>query len=298
MAPVTDQSLRVRPQERVVSAIPTPFGDDGGLDRSAFLALLAELEPEVDSVLVAGTTGEFLALSDEERLALVGDALEVFGADRTIAHIGAADQRHVRRLVDATAEQGATRVALLTPYYVPLNQAALLRWFTEAAGHLAGRALYAYLFAERTGITTEAATVGAVLEVDGVAGIKVSGAGAARLKDVVAARRAGQSVWSGDDANLGGVLHAGGTGVVSGTSAAFPALFGRLRRASTEGPVPEELAREVREATVAAGSTLDLLHTALARRTGRPWRSRLPGPAADVKDLERLSAVLATSFTS
>lgn len=280
-------------RERVVAAIPTPFDEDLTLDRQAFIDLLLELEPEVDSVLVAGTTGEFLALEDDERLALVADALAVFGPTRTIAHVGAASSRQVHRLLDATAAVGVQRLALLTPYYVPLDQAALLAWYVSAAQQLDGRVLYAYLFPERTGVTVQPVTIAEILGLEGVGGLKASGAAAQRLDDWVALSRPGQSVWSGDDGDLAGVLGHGATGIVSGTAAAFPQMFGRLRRSViADEAIPPELGARVDEAVAAAGASLDLLHTALARRTGSAWTSRLPGSIATPTQLERLGALI------
>ena len=81
----------------VFSAVPTLFGPGGELDLEANRALYGFVAGLVDGLFVAGTTGEFPALDDEERLALFELALEQAGPDRVIVHIGAADARHRRR---------------------------------------------------------------------------------------------------------------------------------------------------------------------------------------------------------
>jgi 4-hydroxy-tetrahydrodipicolinate synthase len=74
----------------IISAIPTPFAEDGKLNLPALRTNLERLEPLLDGVFAAGTTGEFLALSDDERIAVIEEALAVFGPARVVAHVGAA----------------------------------------------------------------------------------------------------------------------------------------------------------------------------------------------------------------
>ena len=52
----------------VYSAVPTLFSGDGELDRDANRALYKLVAGLVDGLFVAGTTGEFPALDDAERL--------------------------------------------------------------------------------------------------------------------------------------------------------------------------------------------------------------------------------------
>jgi len=79
----------VSPVPVVLSAVPTLFGPDGALDPDANRALYKLVAGLVDGLFVAGTTGEFPALEDAERLSLFELALAEAGPDRVIAHIGA-----------------------------------------------------------------------------------------------------------------------------------------------------------------------------------------------------------------
>ena len=107
----------------VLSAVPTLFGASGELDADANRALYKLAAGLVDGLFVAGTTGEFPALEDSERLALFELALAELGPDRVIAHIGAPDARHAARLARAAVALGATRIAAITPYYLPATNA-------------------------------------------------------------------------------------------------------------------------------------------------------------------------------
>ena len=85
------------PAPVVFSAVPTLFGPDGELDTGANRALYKLVAGLVDGLFVAGTTGEFPALEDAERLWLFELALAEAGPDRVIAHIGAPDARRASR---------------------------------------------------------------------------------------------------------------------------------------------------------------------------------------------------------
>ena len=71
---------------RVLTAIVTPFREDGTVDVDAFQRLARTLvENGSDGLVVAGTTGESATLSDEERLGLFSAATDAVGGDATVA---------------------------------------------------------------------------------------------------------------------------------------------------------------------------------------------------------------------
>src|SRR5699024_7068818 len=74
----------------ILSALTTPFTSEGEVDADAFRANLDRLAPLVDGVFVAGTTGEYPALTTAEHAGLVAQCLEVFGPRRVVVHVGAA----------------------------------------------------------------------------------------------------------------------------------------------------------------------------------------------------------------
>ena len=62
----------------------------------------------------------------------------------------------------------------------------------------------------------------------GLAGAKVSGSAATDLAGYVAAAP-GLRIFSGNDANPAATMRAGGAGVISGRSSAYPELYAALR---------------------------------------------------------------------
>jgi|SRR5450755_2205233 4-hydroxy-tetrahydrodipicolinate synthase len=105
----------------VITATTTPFTAYGELDVPAARRLFALLTATTGSLFVAGTTGEFPALEDAERLTLAELALTEAGPGHVIAHIGAPDARHGRRLAAAAL---ADLVSELVPGQAPAQAPA------------------------------------------------------------------------------------------------------------------------------------------------------------------------------
>jgi 4-hydroxy-tetrahydrodipicolinate synthase len=219
----------------VFSAVPTLFGADGELDTGANRALYKLVAGLVDGLFVAGTTGEFPALEDAERLQLFELALAEAGPDRVIAHIGAPDARRASRLAQAAAALGAWRIAAITPYYLPARPDELAGHYRRIRDAAPGPELYAYIFPERTGLRVPPPLFAEVAETAGLAGAKVSGSAAADLAGYVASAP-GLRIFSGDDSNPPAAMRAGSAGVISGRSSAYPEVYAAL----TDDPAQQQ----------------------------------------------------------
>jgi 4-hydroxy-tetrahydrodipicolinate synthase len=224
----------VSPAAVVFSAVPTLFTSEGEVDRGANRALYKHVAGLLDGLFVAGTTGEFPALDDSERLSLIELALAEAGPDRVIAHVGAPDARHAARLASAAAALGATRLAAITPYYLPVRPDELTAHFGQLRDAVPDLELYAYIFPERTGVRVPPEVFAAVVSAAGLAGAKLSGSAAAELAGYVAASP-GRRMFSGDDSNPAATMRAGGAGLISGRSAAYPEVYAALRSGDPDG---------------------------------------------------------------
>jgi len=241
----------------VFSAVPTLFGADGELDPGANRALYELVNGLVDGLFVAGTTGEFPALEDAERLSLFELALAEAGPDRVIAHIGAPDARHSARLARAAVALGATRIAAITPYYLPARPGELAGHYQQIRDAVPGPELYAYIFPERTGLHVPPPLFAEVAGVAGLAGAKVSGSASADLAGYVAAAP-GLAIFSGNDASPWASMRAGGAGVISGRSSAYPEVYAALKQ--------DEAGQERLDRIVALGASIGRLKHALQVR--------------------------------
>lgn len=286
---------------QIISALPIPFSEDGAVDWRAYDALLARVGPHVHGVLVAGTTGEFPALDDDERLETFRRAIAACGADRVIAHIGHASARQVIRLGLAAQEQGITRMATLNPYYLPADDDAVYDFYLAVTSALPGVDHYVYLFPERTGISVGFGVFEKIMRIPGMRGVKLSGAASEELQAYADSLMPGQELFSGNDATLPFVVANGGSGVVSGVSAAFPETFAALARAVDKAGQSEAshgaldlgegqgLQDVVQHLVSLAGPSIVRLKAAVAVNVQGSWKSRMPMAAID----ETLAAEIA-----
>jgi 4-hydroxy-tetrahydrodipicolinate synthase len=105
---------------RVLTAVVTPFSDDGAVNLEAFKRICAYLlENGSDGVVVAGTTGEAPTLSDQEKLELFAAAVEVVheNGGTVVANTGTYSTAHSVHLTREAHKLGVDGFLVVTPYY-------------------------------------------------------------------------------------------------------------------------------------------------------------------------------------
>lgn len=217
----------------ILSAVTTPFLPDGDIDAPGLRQNLERLEPLVDGVFVAGTTGEFPALEPGEHARVVEIALAVFGPERIVVHVGAPSTRQAIALARQAQVLGVRRAAALTPYYLPATAPGVIRHWTAIVDAFAGE-VYGYVFPDVALTDLLPEDLPAAVEA-GVVGLKVSGRASQRVPEYLQRAPDGFRLWSGNDADLPRVLAAGGWGTVSGVSSVCPHPWARLREALGSG---------------------------------------------------------------
>ncbi|MFE3459198.1 dihydrodipicolinate synthase family protein [Nocardiopsis aegyptia] len=283
---------------QVITALPTPFTADEDLDLGAAAALFASVRDRgVDGVFAAGTTGEFTALDDDERLQVLRTALDVFGPDGVHAHVGAAAPRQAERLTRAAVGAGAARLAAVTPYFLPAPEEALLRYFERIVAAADGAEVFAYLFQVRSTTPAPPPVLRRLADV-GVRGVKISGESDASVAAYLAAAPEGFTVLSGNDVAFEELVRAGGRGVVSGVSSVFPEPFVALRDALNSGDdAGVRAAQPLVERAVAAvrGGSIPHLKAGLEVRGLSAGPARVcgdPVSEADLAELEETARAL------
>jgi 4-hydroxy-tetrahydrodipicolinate synthase len=125
-----------RPFGRVLTAMVTPFSEDGGIDLAGAQELAAHLVDRGahDGLVVHGTTGESPTTTDAEQHAVLEAVLDAVG-DRAvvIAGVGTNDTAHSIEKARAAERVGVHGLLVVTPYYNKPPQAGLLRHFTSVA---------------------------------------------------------------------------------------------------------------------------------------------------------------------
>ena len=124
-----------RPFGRMLTAMITPFGADGGLDLDRAVELANFLvESGNDGLVISGTTGESPTTTDAEKVDLVRAVVGAVGDRATIvAGAGTYDTAHSVELARQAQQAGAHGLLVVTPYYSRPPQAGLLAHFTAVA---------------------------------------------------------------------------------------------------------------------------------------------------------------------
>ncbi len=123
------------PFGRVLTAMVTPFDDEGGLDLGRAEELATHLvELGNDGLVVNGTTGESPTTTDEEKSELIRAVVGAVGDRATVvAGAGTYDTAHSIHLARDAEKAGAEGLLLVTPYYSRPPQSGLLMHFTAIA---------------------------------------------------------------------------------------------------------------------------------------------------------------------
>ena len=125
-----------RPFGRVLTAMVTPFAEDGSIDLAGAQELAAHLVDRQahDGLVVLGTTGETPTLADGEQHAVLEAVLDAVGDRATVvAGVGTNDTAHSIENARRAERLGAHGLLVVTPYYNRPTQAGLLRHFTAVA---------------------------------------------------------------------------------------------------------------------------------------------------------------------
>src|SRR3990170_796313 len=121
-----------RPFGRVLTAMVTPFTEDGSVDLAGAQELAAHLVDRQahDGLVGLGTTGEAPTISDAEQRTLLEAVLDAVG---DLAGVGTNDTAHSIENARSAERLGVHGLLAVTPYYNRPTQAGLLRHFTAIA---------------------------------------------------------------------------------------------------------------------------------------------------------------------
>jgi 4-hydroxy-tetrahydrodipicolinate synthase len=194
----------------VLTAIVTPFKDDGAIDYERFRELAQHLvENGSDGIVVAGTTGESPTLSDDERLELFRVAVDALGGSATVvAGTGTYSTAHSVHLTRAAHEVGVDGFLIVTPYYNKPPQRGIVEHFKAIAAE-SDRPIVVYNIPGRVVINIEPETISRLAEIENVRAVKQAYDDLAQARHIV---ETGLDLYAGDDDLILPFLELGGVG--------------------------------------------------------------------------------------
>jgi 4-hydroxy-tetrahydrodipicolinate synthase len=199
----------------VITAMVTPFDENGGLDVDGAVTLARWLTSHgSDGLVVAGTTGEGPVLSDAE-LGQLWQAVTEAVTVPVLAGTGSNDTRHTIECTKLAQAAGVAGALVVTPYYSRPSQTGLSAHFRAVAA-CTKLPVVLYDIPVRAGRRIARDTmVGLAREVPNIVGVKDATADPAGSARLMAEAPEGFELYSGDDALTLALLALGAVGAVS-----------------------------------------------------------------------------------
>jgi len=229
----TSTELKLR---GAMTAIVTPFRDDGAVDRDALAGLVRwQVECGIDGLVPCGTTGEGATLGGDEQAEVIATVSEaVAGRVPVIAGCGSND---TRRTVDAArraGQAGADALLVVTPYYNKPNHSGMLDHY-RAVTEATDLPVVVYNVPGRTGQNLGAEWTLELAEMPGIVAVKEASGDLDQIATILAGRPVGFAVLSGDDNLTVPTVALGADGVISVASNEAPGEMAAMVAAALDG---------------------------------------------------------------
>jgi 4-hydroxy-tetrahydrodipicolinate synthase len=264
------------------TALVTLFDASGDVDHAATAAHVVRLaDAGQDGILVCGSSAEFPALDEAERMAVCETAIEAAAGRLSIAvHVGTPATRSSIRLARHAAAAGADTIAAVTPYYLKTDGVGLALHLSAIRDAVPDRPLLAYSIGKLAGYEHPVDVLADLAAREVVHGVKESGEDLGRLLDIRDACGPGFAVFAGSPNLQAAVYGHGLDGAILGLSNVAPTectAIARHARAGEHGAA-EALAARLRPlaAALGVGTPMAALKYGMTARFGTSPDVRAP----------------------
>jgi 4-hydroxy-tetrahydrodipicolinate synthase len=226
------------PIQGVLTAMATPFDEDGAVDHDAARGLATHLlEHGSHGLVVGGSTGECPTLTDRETVELLSAVRAEVGDDvLLICGTGTNDTRHSRELTKMAAAASADASLVVAPYYNKPNAAGLRAHFESVAAAVPELPMVVYNIPSRVVINMPPELLAELAAVDNIVAVK-------QANDEELGPIEGLAVLAGNDNTFLRVLEFGGAGGITVASHVAGHHMREMWDAAQEGNIAR--AREI-----------------------------------------------------
>jgi 4-hydroxy-tetrahydrodipicolinate synthase len=226
-----------------LTALITPFDAAGAIDFNAWQHLVEwQIKSGIDAIIVAGSTGEAAALTDDEYCALIGRAVkQVAGRIPVLAGTGQSNTAKTIAQTRLAKSCGADIALVVTPPYVRPTQAGLVEHYQMVADE-GGLPVVLYNVPGRTGCDMQPETVAVLCMHPNIIGLKEARGDEERWNALYPLASAHFSLLSGDDPTFVRAIQGGASGVISVAANAVPGTFSKICRLLQAGEIDEAVA--------------------------------------------------------
>lgn len=287
----------------IIPPMVTPMQEDESLDLSRLRELIDHLlQQGVHGIFVLGTTGEFFALDDSEKQAVIAETVaHVRGRVPVLAGTGGISTREVIRLTRVAEREGVSAVSIITPYYISPTQVEMIEHFQRIAESTASPVLLYNNPATCGGLRLEAESVARLAELKNIVGIKDSSGDMQHLLEILRLVPKTFAVLQGRDTLILPALQAGAKGAVPGTANLAAKLCVEIYTAFQRGNLVSSAAAQARLSPIRLGLALGTAPgaikagMALLRQPFPVGPSRRPIAPLPPEKQQKLQALLAAA---
>ena len=212
---------------RFITPVVTAFDKDLNLDIKANQKIWDfVIEGGIDGIILMGSTGEFFAMTIEQKKELILEAVRHIN-HRVLLIVGSGSMRQEEtiELTRFASDVGADGVIIVPPFYFSLSQGSVEDYFDTIAAAVDTR-IYLYNYPERTGYDlTPELMLKLRRKHDNIVGCKdtvVNFAHTRRLIDNILPEFPDFEIYSGYDDNFAHNVLSGGSGVIGGLTNVAP----------------------------------------------------------------------------
>ena len=230
--------LENHPFKGLGTALVTPFRKNLSIDFEGLKNLLNLQKQNADYLVVMGTTGESVTLSKEEKSKVLNYVKENSDGMPILYGVGGNNTESVIEEIKHTDLSGINGILSVSPYYNKPSQEGIIHHYKKIA-EKSPIPVILYNVPGRTGSNINPATTVSIAKNPNIIGIKEANTDINQINELVLKLPANFSIISGDDMSLISVLAAGGQGLISVLSNAFPEVFKNVFNHFENGNLPE-----------------------------------------------------------
>ena len=218
-------------------AMITPFNEDKSVDFHSLEKLLDYLVPNIDYLVVFGTTSEAPVLTQNEKNEILNIVRnKVNGKFPVVMGLGGNNTKSLTEQIEMGDFAGIDAFLSVTPYYNKPNQRGLIAHYTELA-KFSPLPIILYNVPGRTAVNINAETTLQLSKNKNIVAIKEASGNFGQIMTILQNKPEEFTVISGDDALTYPLMSLGVSGVISVIGNAFPKEMRQLTKYMSDGNI-------------------------------------------------------------
>lgn len=260
-------------------ALVTPFHEDKSVNFEELERLLEyQIAGKTDAIIVCGTTGEPVTMTEQERLSVIAHTVKtVSGRVPVIAGTGGNCTENVVAFSKEAQRLGVDGLLVVTPYYNKATQKGLYEHYKMVA-EAVDIPIIMYNVPSRTGLNLLPDTaVRLGKECKNIVGVKEASGNISQVAELMKKAEGCLDVYSGNDDQIVPILSLGGVGVIS--------VLSNIAPNDTHDMVMEYLGGNTKTALELQLKYLDIMHALFSEVNPIPVKKALEYMGFDTKTL-------------